>query len=252
MPRGEYALHQVLLDFLDRLPELDSEASVGAALLELFKALGADGGNIWFAAGEINNDAINSITDYPEEYLDAQYNSEHTDHQAIPRMVATTAKPIRYGWEMDERRFGPDSADYKLACVARDLMGLRNALIIPIPTVGTAGSSGVSFYSTADADAFDKLVTDSWLVFAYAAQAAHLRMQDLRVEAARPAVALSARERECLLWTARGLRVKEIAHRLNLRDVTIELHLKNARRKLAAQTVAEAVVKAVMARVIAP
>jgi DNA-binding CsgD family transcriptional regulator len=55
---------------------------------------------------------------------------------------------------------------------------------------------------------------------------------------------LSPRERDCLTLMAMGLRVDRIAERLGLARVTIELHLRQARLKLKARTMPEAVARA--------
>ena len=57
--------------------------------------------------------------------------------------------------------------------------------------------------------------------------------------------ALSNREREVLLWLGRGERTDQIAHRLNLKPVTVTLHLKNARDKLGARTREQALALAI-------
>lgn len=56
---------------------------------------------------------------------------------------------------------------------------------------------------------------------------------------------LSDRERDCLQYAARGLRTTAIADRLKLAEGTVELYLRNARRKLDAKTLAEAVARAI-------
>lgn len=63
---------------------------------------------------------------------------------------------------------------------------------------------------------------------------------------------LSGRERECLLWLARGLRSSEIADRLNLATVTIDLHFRRIRKKLRAATREEALAKAILSGEIVP
>lgn len=63
---------------------------------------------------------------------------------------------------------------------------------------------------------------------------------------------LSERERECLLWLARGLRSSEIADRMNIAPVTVDLHFKRARAKLAASTREEALAKAILSGEIVP
>lgn len=61
---------------------------------------------------------------------------------------------------------------------------------------------------------------------------------------------LTPREREVLLRFSQGLRPERIAEKLGLARVTVDLHAANARRKLSAQTVAEAVAKAIVYGVI--
>lgn len=63
---------------------------------------------------------------------------------------------------------------------------------------------------------------------------------------------LTPRERECLVWLARGLRTAAIADRLGIALVTVDLHLKGARRKLGAATREEALAKAILGGQIEP
>lgn len=63
---------------------------------------------------------------------------------------------------------------------------------------------------------------------------------------------LSARERECLLWLARGLRSHEIADQLNLATTTIDLYFRRVRKKLHAATREEALAKAILSGEVVP
>lgn len=54
--------------------------------------------------------------------------------------------------------------------------------------------------------------------------------------------ALTAREREVLLWTSRGLSNRGIAARLNVTDKTVEFHLTNIYGKLGVRNRTQAVV----------
>ena len=56
---------------------------------------------------------------------------------------------------------------------------------------------------------------------------------------------LSPREIDCVSFIAAGLRPDRIAQRLGLAAVTVNLHVRNARRKLSAKTNAETVAKAI-------
>jgi DNA-binding CsgD family transcriptional regulator len=57
---------------------------------------------------------------------------------------------------------------------------------------------------------------------------------------------LTPREKECLTWLAKGLRAGQIADKLTLAKVTVDLHLASARRKLGAITREQALVLAVI------
>ncbi len=56
---------------------------------------------------------------------------------------------------------------------------------------------------------------------------------------------LSQREKMCLEMIAQGRRVQAISGILAIAPVTVEMHLKNAKRKLGAVTTAEAVGRAI-------
>lgn len=59
---------------------------------------------------------------------------------------------------------------------------------------------------------------------------------DTSTNPANPRVELSKREKECLLWLARGLRNDRISEKLGVRPVTVEYHFQNCRKKLNAST----------------
>jgi DNA-binding CsgD family transcriptional regulator len=63
---------------------------------------------------------------------------------------------------------------------------------------------------------------------------------------------LSPRERDALTLLAKGLRQAAIADKLKVSRVTVEMHLANARRKLKAATLPEAVARALCWQMIAP
>lgn len=67
-----------------------------------------------------------------------------------------------------------------------------------------------------------------------------------------PAPALSRREREVLLWSAKGFSAQEIGARLGLSPRTVETHVTTAAAKLGARNKVQAVVRAVQDRLIVP
>jgi len=65
-------------------------------------------------------------------------------------------------------------------------------------------------------------------------------------------VSLSTRERECLLWLAKGKTREEIAMILGIAVCTVKFHLNNIRAKLGVYSREQAIVKAVMLDLINP
>ena len=57
---------------------------------------------------------------------------------------------------------------------------------------------------------------------------------------------LSPREKECVQLLAQGYRTQQIAEKLLLKEVTVHLYIRNARKKLNANTRAHLAVIAVM------
>lgn len=56
----------------------------------------------------------------------------------------------------------------------------------------------------------------------------------------------SARERECLIWVSKGLRVQAIAEKIGSHPKTVEKQLANARKKMRAKTNSQAVIRALL------
>lgn len=237
-------------DFLDRLSVAETEADAGGLLLSLFQNMGADGGNIWFACGDDKDETcIASSTTYSAGVIERMYELGYD--LVCTNTVSKRLRPMRWGWDIIQNRFEKGSPDYEFSGFAHGEVGLANSLIIPIDTPGKRGSSGASFYQNAPQEQFDRFVEERSERLALAAYAAHTRMQSLRARELR-GVLLSARERECLLWLARGLRTKEIGSKLNLREVTVHLHITNARRKLSSATREQAIARAIMHGLINP
>lgn len=63
---------------------------------------------------------------------------------------------------------------------------------------------------------------------------------------------LTSRERSCLQIISRGERLAATAHQLGLSEATVELHLRNARHKLGARSLPEAVARGLLYRQIEP
>ncbi len=134
---------------------------------------------------------------------------------------------------------------------ARDFR-ILNGLTIPIHEPGTQFAA-LSFSTDLGDKAFDDLVAAESLKLTLLAQFFHAQSRGRFFE--NPDLAatrLSPRERECLLWTARGKSAWEIGAILSISERTVVFHLSNAMHKLGVHNKIFGVVKAVMAGLIVP
>lgn len=126
--------------------------------------------------------------------------------------------------------------------------GLRNTMLVPLAgPMGSVGpGAGITLGSGLSARDYRAILAEhglSLIALAHIFHAGAVGELKRRADGARP---LSARERECLQFLASGLRPAQIADRLTLAEVTVSLHLRNARRKLSAATLPEAVARALV------
>jgi DNA-binding CsgD family transcriptional regulator len=99
----------------------------------------------------------------------------------------------------------------------------------------------------------DRILGERSEVLWLAGAALAARLGQISVDGTRPPHGrLTPRERECLLRLAAGDRVDRIGERLGISASAVELHLRNARRRLGARTSPEAVAKAILGGLIEP
>lgn len=140
--------------------------------------------------------------------------------------------------EKDEIRFIQEASE----------TGVRSGLSSPVKLINPGHFGGWNFGSSLKRAEFDKITQLHGQTLRLAGFIIHDHLQEaaFRQIDQKPAGLLSSRERECLLWLASGLKSAQIAERLNLALVTVDMHFKNARKKLNAATREEALAKAIM------
>jgi DNA-binding CsgD family transcriptional regulator len=131
--------------------------------------------------------------------------------------------------------------------------GLRTGVSCIVRRLGPGAFGGWNLGSSLKGEEFGRMLADKQPVLQMAGLVIHQYFQELAPSrqtllSSRPL--LSPRERECLIWLAKGKRVAEIAFRMGIAKVTVDLHLKQARTKLGAATREEALAKALTSRVI--
>jgi DNA-binding CsgD family transcriptional regulator len=189
------------------------------------------------------------MSSHPEEFNSRYLDQGYIDHDPFGQYAMTEdQRPI--SWQ-DPRagKYRTEKSEFFQNSL-RDF-GMDYGVTIPVRDASNwkLGGTGVCFEASNDKEG-DEIVARATPFVESAAMLFHSRVQER--DMMRQFFPLSVREKECLLWVAAGLTNKEIAFKLSLSDKTVELHIKNAAKRLNARNRAHAVSRALIYGVISP
>lgn len=152
---------------------------------------------------------------------------------------------LPYRWNAKVAAQLADNKEQEVIALAAEA-GLRSQInvIVEDPVGGRNPIGGMSIGSSnCDDDYFRSISGKESLLLTVALLFHNQNIGEIRREQV-DAKPLTSRERDCLTFVALGLRTTSIAERLHISEVTVEMHLRNARHKLRAATTAQAVARA--------
>lgn len=231
--------------FAQEVGQLDCPAAVWAATCRYMAKLGMDG--VFYA--DISPKAQTVLCNVNPSWLDQYAQERYVDVDPFFRRCCRDLNLMITGADFLDR-FPYLSSSERHFILAASETGFRAGIAVPFRPIGSNGVGGWHLLSTGGKDVVADVYAQHRQDVHLLCLIAHTRINDLSVNAPEAAGRLTSRERECLSWLTAGLRNKEIATRLGIQPVTVELHLTNARRKLGARTREEAVAKAVAANCI--
>lgn len=187
--------------------------------------------------------ALNYPADYVKHYI------EKRRHEIDPVLLLAPRRHKPFLWQ-DLVRQEPLTQEQRLLFEECRHGGLHDGLTIPIHA---PGGQHYAICLATDYPRRDK-ETPVDLLNLLAAQffLTYARTTKQLSEAVPPSTVLSERERECLLWTARGKSSWEISVIVGLSENTITSYLKNAMKKLGTTNRVLAVVMAIKDGLIEP
>lgn len=182
----------------------------------------------------------------PSWWLDQYQDEQLATHDPFLRHCCRSYRPTATGEAFldrydflgaDERRFIAKGGD----------AGLRAGLAVPMRVAGTGQVGGFNVGGSCSKRELNSLLREFGQAIRIGLLHTHQAIDRMRA----PAPRLSSRELQCLALLASGLQNKQIASQLAIAGSTVELHLRNARRKLDAQTREQAVARAIWLGLIA-
>jgi DNA-binding CsgD family transcriptional regulator len=176
---------------------------------------------------------------FPDHWRD--YYFERNYHQIDPVVTLTPCIQQPFLWSWLQQQPGLRCEHLAIFEEAR-AAGLNNGLSVPLH--GAWGRVAVLSFASHAADSEPEAAVGRLTTLA---SQFHIAFSEMSQTARSPSVPvqLSRRERDCLLWTARGKSSWDIGMILHISENTVNYHLKNAMRKLGTANRTFAVVKAI-------
>lgn len=189
-----------------------------------------------------------AITNYPDEWHVHYSQNGYVDIDPVIAAADRSIRPVPWGSNLPDCRYGTN--EQRIFDEASSF-GLRNGITVPVHKRGSEFAT-LNFASDMNAGEFADMWKAQRHTLHLMALYFHEAVVDTLASAGANRVDLSPRERECLLWTARGKTAWEISEILGVAETTAVFHLNNATRKLGTYSKHHAVVKAIMSGLIAP
>jgi DNA-binding CsgD family transcriptional regulator len=176
---------------------------------------------------------------FPREWSDRYFERKYYQIDPVVRRAPTFSGP--FVWDQLVDRCHLQSGEQLVLSEGREA-GLKHGVSVPL--FGPLGRvSVVSFASRFDdVDPLHRMSHLNTLAWQF-----HIAFAEIGQppEQSTTKIELSARERDCLRWTAEGKSSWDIGMILKISDNTVNFHIKNAMRKLGTTSRTVAVVKAI-------
>lgn len=182
---------------------------------------------------------------YPREWVDHYVARGYQDCDVVAIEAQRAIMPFRWRPLLSRPQVGPLA---RRVFDEAEAFGIRDGLTVPI-----RGADGYAMMSMVADD--PAMAAEDALPVRHALHLMSFYYHDAverAAEAARAPVSLTPREREVLVWTARGKTSWEISQILKLSERTVNFHIEKAKAKLDVNSRSHATVKAIMLGLISP
>lgn len=237
-------------DFLTCLGATESVHETWNETAAFLKSLGFDLMMYGYAGAVGTSVEVETLSNFPAAYQRRYHAEQYYRDDPVVRHCIDSMTPLRVG--RDSLPLWPDRGR-KLTRVQRRIVneaaecGMSIGVVIPLRAPGRYPLAGMSLSNAMRPAEFERLMDEWGKVAQLAALYAHTRMQIQlqRLERSAGDISLTMRERECLLWVARGLSSKEIGLKIKVGMKTVDYHIAKAMGVLGVATRSHAVARAI-------
>ena len=227
-------------DLLTSIQTADGPSSVWDTAAGFFGSFGLDR-IIYLDVGPLRERVMTTM---PEAWMAHYTERNHARIDPFIRYCAASLAPVGTGIDYLDEHSYLDARERGFIREAAET-GFRSGMSCMIRVKGPMGAAGWNLGSTMPRHELEKILARHGDILRLAAHLSHEKLAQSDSSAEMAAPVLSPRETECLQWLAAGLRTKEIADRMGIRPITVELHFRNARNRLGAQTREQALARAI-------
>ena len=229
-------------DFITGLRSAKTAEDAARSLVGFFQSEGANNVHTFFGTDLVEQ----FVSTYPEWWPA----STHERRLALKHHVVIHSQisdqPLCFGVDICPHNPRATPEGLQLIRESYSEFGARSGVMFPVhDALSGSPRGGVTVAFADNEQAFRKKMKESGDLLLLAAQAAHAQMLRLRGREGRPDTVLTPREREVLILLAAGMRISQISDKVGIAEVTVNLHVQKARRKLDANTPAQAVARAI-------
>jgi len=189
------------------------------------------------------------IGSYPEDWTEHYVIRDYVNID--PVMAAATATTSPFTWQ-ELYASHPSESRPRLMLDEAGEFGLRNGMTIPVHGPARAFATFNVATSVGPVETEELWKVHKFDLHLVALNSHEKIIKTAFAETKRSPTHLSPRERECLLWTARGKTAWEISVVLSLSQDTVLHYLRSANEKLGVYSKTHAVVKAIITGLIVP
>lgn len=243
--------------YVESLTQARSTAEIGARLDSILRGMGfarfayvhvrpplGKKLRAFVPAGSRSGNRVHEfLSTLPDAWVDHYLSQDYGE--VDPTLQAAVGRLKPFHWRELSTRNDLTNGQRRVFNEARD-HGVKDGATIPIHGPDN-GVSTLSIVGEAGEQAFDEAYRRRHRDLVWLAVNAHEAFLALAEDApGQGRVRLTDRERDCLIWTARGKTAWEVGQILSISEETVLFHLKNATRKLGVFSKHHAVVKAVI------